>query len=164
MTGKVKFKKKAASLVHGRVLRQLRECGIGHPGPNLVPTAAPLYCAGRIHQTPWSRSTPTASGAVMSTARARLNRFERPPSRTDFSTLEWMENFAGLQFLDSKQHQFQADRTYVRRCVHAIMTRRECTCQCSPFYTLRLDNLGAASLTVTRFANSFDTHRGRWRS
>jgi hypothetical protein len=34
------------------------------------------------------------------------------------------------------------------------MTRRECISECAAFYTV---HLGLASLTVTRFANSFGT-------
>jgi hypothetical protein len=157
ITGKVKFKKKAASLVHGRVLRRLRECGIGHPRPKF---SAHRSTAMLRRPNPPNPMEPRHSNCIWGRYVHGPSPFE--PLRTTSKSngfFEWMENFAGLQFLDSKQNQFQADRTYVRRCVHAIMTWRECTCQFPPFYTLRLDNLGAASLTVTRFANSFDAHR-----
>jgi hypothetical protein len=37
-----------------------------------------------------------------------------------------------------------------------MMTRRDCACECSALYTQHPVDLGAASLMVTRFANSFD--------
>jgi hypothetical protein len=40
--------------------------------------------------------------------------------------------------------------------VFKLLTRRERICKCLAFYTLRLGDIGATSLKVTRFANSFN--------
>jgi hypothetical protein len=47
-------------------------------------------------------------------------------------------------------------RVFKLHRVFKLLTRRERICKCLAFYTLRLGDIGATSLKVTRFANSFN--------